>query len=446
MSPTDTDSSATRRVRSPYPVVTLVGRPNVGKSTLFNRLSGSRVAIVHAAAGTTRDIVRKTISWKGRSFELCDSGGILSAAQDSLQKAVEQQVLRAIRESELIIWVVDVNEGIHPSDQELAPLLRRSAKKVILAANKADHPSPQHGLDFYRLGFKEVVPVSAIQGHGSGELLDRIASFLPCGAVESDKPSMTLAIVGEPNSGKSTFVNALLREERALVSSVPGTTRDALEEHLRWNDQVIALVDTAGMRSRNKIKEPVGFFSLSRTREAIQRADVVLLLFDASAGVTKATKDVFRLIWDSGKGCVLVANKWDLVSVSKKEFEEGLLHAAAFWQGMKLETMSALRGDGVDRPVRAALAIAEISRSKIPTKKLNDFLVRAVRRNAPPPTVKFKYFVQTGINPPAFLLFVKNLRRLPENYVLYFRNRLIQDFKLEGVPVKISVKEEARKD
>ncbi|MBI4550035.1 MAG: ribosome biogenesis GTPase Der [Candidatus Omnitrophica bacterium] len=442
----DINSQATRRVRSFHPTVTLVGRPNVGKSTLFNRLSGSRVAIVHSASGTTRDLVRKTVSWKGRKFELCDSGGVLLGAGDDLQRAVEKQVLQAIRESDLIVWVLDVNEGILPVDFELAAKIRQSAKTVIVTPNKADHPSVQQGLDFYSLGFKDVVPVSANQGHGSGELLDRIVSYLPAGEQADLKPALTIALVGEPNSGKSTYLNALLREERSIVSEIPGTTRDALIEYMRWEDELIAVVDTAGLRSRNKIKEPVGFFSLSRTREAIQKADVVLLLFDASAGVTKMTKDVFRLIWDSGKGCVLVANKWDLVTLSRQEFRKRLIHAAAFWEGMRLETLSALLGKGLDQPIRAAREIADRAKIKFPTKQLNEFLTRVTRRNAPPPTVKFKYFVQVGVQPPSFLLFVKNRRRLPDNYILYFRNRLIEELQLEGLPVNVSIKEEARKD
>jgi len=431
-----------------YPVVAIVGRPNVGKSTLFNRLVGRRRAIVHHESGTTRDFIEEVISWRSKEFLLVDTGGVHFAAKKTLESAVEAQARRILQDADILLWVVDLQSGPAPLDHDLAEILRRSGKNVIVVPNKADRGTQDaEAAIFMRLGFKEMIPVSALHGHGTGELLDAVAGRLPVKAIQQAlKPDFYIAIVGEPNAGKSTFLNQILKEERAIVSEMPGTTRDVIEELIPWRERWIGLLDTAGMRARSKQKEVSAFFSMSRTREAIQKADIVLLFFDAERGFLESSKRIARLICDEGKGLVLVANKWDKVRGAKNRYEEILKKWLPFLGKPRMEFISALDGANLEGPLDAALALWKLYCSNIPTKSLNDFLKWVSAKNPPPPTVKLKFMVQYGTRPPSFSLFVKNMKRIPAEYFLYLRNRLVERYKFEGIPVLIHWKEAEYKE
>ncbi len=429
------------------PRIAIVGRPNVGKSTLFNRLLGYRKAIVHKESGTTRDYVRETFSWLGRTFCLVDTGGFEFATRQTLQSGIEKQVEQAISDSDLLLWVVDVSTGPLPLDERLAEKLRRSHKKVFLVINKADNPAKDfHDSNFFRLGIADMFPVSALHGLGTGELLDRIVHEFP--HREDTKmvdPLFTVAIVGEPNSGKSTYLNQLLKQERVLVSDLPGTTRDSIEEVIVWEGKSVQIIDTAGLKARSKVKEVAAFFSLARTREAIQKADVVLLFFDAARGFLKNSKTIARLIYDEGKACILVANKWDLVKGFKNEYELALKRGSRFLEFFTIVFISALNRQGIENPIEKAYVLWRASQRKIPTKDLNKFLKIATEKNPPPPTLKFKFLVQKGSKPPSFVLFAKHRNRLPESYFLYLENQLVRYFGFEGIPIRIFVREAAKK-
>lgn len=427
------------------PIVAIVGRPNVGKSTLFNRLVGRRRAIVHHESGTTRDFLEETISWKGRSFRVMDTGGVQFSTGKTLQSAIEAQARKILNQADILLWVVDLQTGPQPLDYDLADVLRRTRKRVLLLPNKADRGDRySDSVAFSKLGFKEIIPVSALHGHGTGELLDAVVQFLPdiqFAAVA--KPDFYIAIVGEPNAGKSTFLNQIVEHERAIVSEIPGTTRDSIEEIIGWRGRPIGLIDTAGMRVRSKMKEVSGFFSMSRTREAIQKADIVLLFFDAERGFLEGSKKIARLISDEGKGLVVVANKWDKVKGSKERYEAILKKWLPFLGKPRMEFVSSLEGTNIRAPLDAAVEVWKLYGSTIPTKSLNDFIAWLMMRNPPPPTVKFKFMVQYATRPPSFSLFTKNRKRIPDEYFLYVRNRLVEHFGLEGIPVVIHLKDSA---
>ncbi len=426
-----------------FPIVVIVGRPNVGKSTLFNRLVGRRKAIVHEVSGTTRDFIRDTVSWNGKFFSLVDTGGIQFAKPGTLQVLIESHAQRTITQADLILWVVDAQAGPQPLDEALANTIRLSNKKTLMVANKADNSIQGSEISsFFKYGFKDILPVSALHGHGTGELLDQIVGELPSAEFqEIKKPLFTLALVGEPNCGKSTYLNQILHEERAIVSDEAGTTRDAIEEQFKWKGKLINLIDTAGLRARSKIKDSVVLFSLARTRDAIQKSDVALLFFDVTADFTKNSKSIARLISDSNKACILVANKWDLVQASKTLYESRFKKQNPFLAPFRLEFISALRGTDIYKPLEDAMNLWEACQKRISTRELNDFIGKVTSRKMPPPTVKLKFIVQTGVKPPTFNLFVKHPKKLDENYLLYLRNQIVKHFAFEGMPVHIHIKD-----
>lgn len=426
-----------------YPVVAIVGRPNVGKSTLFNRLIGRRRSIVHHESGTTRDFIQEVISWRGNDFLLVDTGGVQFAAAKTLESSIDEQARQFLTRADILLWVVDLQSGPAPLDYDLADILRRSEKNIIVVPNKADRGTQGADADvFMRMGFKEMIPVSAMHGHGTGELLDAVVTRLPLNEQrEVLKPDFYIAIVGEPNAGKSTFLNQILSEDRAIVSEIPGTTRDSIEEIIPWRGKTIGLIDTAGMRARSKQKEVSGFFSMSRTREAIQKADIVLLFFDAERGFLESSKRIARLICDEGKGLVLVANKWDKVDRGESRYEEILKKWLPFLGKPRMAFVSALEGKNLEAPLDSALELWKFYCANVATKSLNDFLKWVSAKNPPPPTVKLKFMVQYKTRPPSFTIFAKNRKRIPVEYFLYLRNRLVERYKLEGIPIVLHFKE-----
>ncbi|HNV86694.1 MAG TPA: ribosome biogenesis GTPase Der [Candidatus Omnitrophota bacterium] len=439
------DLRPTESSRQPgsLPVVAIAGRPNVGKSTLFNRIVGRRKAIVQKEKGTTRDSIQEAVSWQNKAFLLTDTGGLEFAPKNTLQAAVESQAEEALRNADLILWVVDEQEGIIPLDERIAEKLRRADKKIILVSNKSDSAARDfRDSDCYRLGIPDVFKVSALHGHGTGDLLDRIAEILPDSDGYSPNPwEFTLAIAGEPNSGKSTYLNRILGKSRALVSSVPGTTRDCITETLSRDGRTIRIVDTAGFRTRDKVKEASTFFSISRTQQAIQESDLVLLFFDATRGFTKTSKVIAGLVRDAGRGVVLVANKWDLSEKGKDSYAEEFKEDIPFLTECPLEFISALNGENIEAPIRSAFALWENYARRISTRALNETLRQILRRKPPPPPAKISFLLQTGVRPPSFVFFCRHLKRIPDHYALYLKNSLSEKFRLGGLPIRIRLKE-----
>jgi len=425
-----------------YPVVAIVGRPNVGKSTLFNRLVGRRKAIVQKEKGTTRDSIQEAVTWQGKTFLLADTGGLEFAPKNTLQAAVEIQAETALSEADLILWIVDSLEGIVSLDERIAEKLRKANKKILLVANKSDTPSRDFkNSDFYRFGIPDFFHVSAMHGHGTGDLLDRIAELLPPASEFSPSPwEFTLAIVGEPNSGKSTYLNRMLGRNRALVSPIPGTTRDAIEEALVRDGKTIRIVDTAGFRTRDKVKEASTFFSMNRTRQAIQDSDIVLLFFDAQRGFLKTSKVIAGLVRELGRGVVLVANKWDLVEKTKSAYAEDFKGDIAFLTTCPMEFISAINGENIESPIRQAFSLWDAYKRKISTHDLNETLHVLLKRKPPPPPAKVTFLLQTGIKPPSFVFFCRQIKRIPEHYLLYLKNSLSEKFQLGGVPIRVRLK------
>jgi GTP-binding protein len=425
------------------PIVAIVGRPNVGKSSLANRFLGRREAVVAETPGVTRDRRRWEVEWSGHRFTIVDTGG-LEPGQKGLEADVAAQARVAIASADLILLVVDVSAGPIEDDLVLASSLRRSGKPVVVAANKVDDPRTASGAaDFFRLGLGEPRSVSALHGTGSGDLLDAVVELLP------DDPKLpapawaSLALVGRPNVGKSSLLNALLGEGRALVAPDPGTTRDPVDATIALTDgRELRLVDTAGMRRQVRIDDPIEYFSFLRARDTLARADVAVLVVDATSGVTGHDQRIAQAIVEAGKACVVLLNKWDAVTrdeTDRARLEQAIEERLRFlpW-GTRLR-VSALTGRGVDRVVPAAEAAVEAHRRQVTTSSLND-IVQTAQRERPPPraggkNTRIRYAVQTGIGPPTIALF--STGRLETSYLRYLERRLRAAVPLEGTPVRM---------
>jgi len=429
------------------PTVAIVGRPNVGKSTLFNRILGRRVAIVAERPGVTRDRQFAVADWAGRDFRLVDTGGILDDDDGPLDREVRRQVHTAVENADVLLFVVDGRAGVHPVDQHVADLMRKSGRPVVLAVNKLDDPAgalEQH--EFHRLGLSEPIPVSALSGRGTGDLLDRVVQSLPePSASEADDVSLRLAVIGKPNVGKSSFVNRLLGEERVLVHHEAGTTRDAIDTYLEFEGDRICLIDTAGLRRRSRVDDDVEFYSRLRAARAIERADVCALAVDCEAGVTNQDFRIGEQAWNAGCGLVLVANKWDLIEERGPEvvarFERELRERAAYLRWVPILTVSALSGKRVRRVLEIARRVEEERQRRIPTAEVNRVVRALVARQQPPQgsrgDVKILYASQVATAPPTFVVWVNRPRDLIDSYVRYLHNGFREAWGFEGVPLRI---------
>lgn len=431
--------------KGPLPVIAIVGRPNVGKSTLFNRLIGKRKSIVQKESGTTRDLIQEPVIWQGKKFILMDTGGLEFAPSDTLQAAVESQVEQALDQADLLLWTVDASAGLVPLDERLAEKLRHANKRIFLVVNKSDDAArSEKETDFYKLGFKDSFRVSAMHGNGTGDLLDGITEVLPATAeADMQDPSylFTIAIAGEPNSGKSTYLNQILGENRSLVAPIPGTTRDSVECLLERNGERWRVIDTAGFRTRNKVQEASTFFSLARTRDAIHDSDIVLLLFDAERGFTKTSKAIADFIQEAGKGVVLVANKWDKVKMPKADYARDLRKSITFLSLWPIEFMSALQGAFTEAPINRARALWNAYTRRVQTRDLVLALKQFVARKPPPPATRVNFILQTTIKPPSFTFFARHIGHIPSHYALYLENELSRKFHFEGIPIRVRIKE-----
>ncbi len=427
------------------PIVAVVGRPNVGKSTLFNRIVGQRIAIVEDTPGITRDRLYAEAEWRGRQFVLTDTGGILFNETDPLTVQVAQQAQLAMEEADVIVMVVDATEGVTGTDETLALELRKTKVPVILVANKVDNEKvEQESSDFYRLGFEVIFPVSSIHGRGLADALDAVIDSMPAISDEDVYPSdaIRISIVGRPNVGKSSILNAILGEERVIVSDIPGTTRDAIDTLITHGEQEIVLIDTAGIRRAGKIQGSVEYYTVLRAVRALERGDVGLLVVDAEAGVLDGDKRVGGFIHDAGRACVIVVNKWDLVKgkTSFKAFAEHVRTEIPFLDYAPIVFVSALEGSGISEVVPAGIEVAGNHAMRVSTGELNRLVQSAV--DAHPISrkgrqLRIKYATMPVVKPPTVILFVNDPELVHFSYIRYIENQIRKVFGYQGTPIRI---------
>ncbi len=429
------------------PIVAIVGRQNVGKSTLLNRLVGKRIAIVADLPGTTRDRVFADVSWQGVEFTVVDTGGLELKPSSTIARGVKEQVEVAIAEADVIIFLVDAADGVIPSDLEVAEMLRGSSKPMVIAANKADNARlASEAVEFYQLGLGEPLAISAHHGRGTAELLDKIISLLPTpSAVGTEAEIMKLAIVGRPNVGKSTLLNALLGEERAIVDEVPGTTHDAINTLLDFGGQNVILIDTAGIRRRGRWGKGVERYSVIRALRAIDEADVVLLVLDATELLTSQDEHIAGYIQQAAKGVILVVNKWDLaVNQDMAEGNRYIRSRLKFMSYAPVVYTSAKFGQGVDRVMPQAFQVYQERLKRLPTTEVNSVVQQAVAAHSLPrkgsKQLKILYATQAEVNPPTFVFFVNDAKLIHFSYQHYLENKLRQSFGFAGTPFRLVFK------
>jgi len=425
-------------------IVAIVGRPNVGKSTLFNRLVGKRIAIVEDTPGITRDRLYAEAEWVGKHFVVVDTGGFVMNEKDPLTMQVKGQAEVAISEADVIVFMVDAQEGLTPADHEVADVLRRTRKPVLLVANKVDNERlEREAMEFYTLGLGDIHAVSSLHGRGIAELLDAIVEKLPSQRSEEDFPedAVRIAIVGRPNVGKSSLLNAILNEERAIVSEIPGTTRDAVDTYFEHGNDKIILIDTAGIRRAGKVQRSIEYYSVLRAVRAIERADVASVVIDASEGVTDGDKRVAGYSHEAGRAGVIVVNKWDLVKdVSTKEFGRMVRREMPFMNYAPIVFTSAVQGKGVGDVIDSAILAAQNHAMRLPTAELNRIITEAC--DARPYSSKGRelrvyYSTMPVVKPPTIVLFVNDPDIIHPTYRRYLENQLRKRYPYEGTPLRI---------
>jgi GTP-binding protein len=426
------------------PVVSIVGRPNVGKSTFFNRLVGRRKAIVHDEYGVTRDRHYGESFWNGHDFTVIDTGGYLPEDMNVMTVGIREQVHIALEESDIILLVVDAETGINTLDKSVAALLREQDKPVIVVCNKADNEERRmNATEFYELGIEDLFPISAISGTGTGELLDKVAEYLPKTKPEPESKVPKLAFVGRPNVGKSSLFNALLDDERAIVTEIAGTTRDSINSNLQYNGKEYVLVDTAGLRKRAKVKENIEFYSTVRTEKAIRECDIAILILDAMRGFEEQDKRVIREAEKFNKGLMIVLNKWDLVTDKDthtvREFEKYIYESVPQLYYVPILTISAMNKQRVHKVIEMAQQVIEERKKEISTSDFNDFLEHMLGEKPLPmkrgKQLKITYATQVKSNPPVFKFFMNSPNELPPNYRKYIENKIRERFGFTGVPI-----------
>jgi GTP-binding protein len=451
------------------PVVALVGRPNVGKSTLFNRIVGQRRAIVEDIPGTTRDRLYGDAEWNGIVFAIVDTGGLeilesrkrqrpqertdpLSTASVGFIQEIREQAEMAISEADLIIMLVDVLDGPTPADEDVAEVLRRADKPILVAANKADNETRhQAAYEFYALGLGEVYPLSALHGTSIGELLDAVVDALPAVEDEDEPDALKIALVGRPNVGKSSLLNKLLGQERAIVSTIPGTTRDATDTYLTWEGQSVLLIDTAGIRRRGRVERGIEKYSVLRAMKAIARADVVLLLLDAEDLVTAQDAHVAGYILEEMRSIIVVVNKWDLIekdTYTMDAYTKQVRSDLRFLDYVPVLYISALTGQRVHKVLPLAFQVYQERLTRLPTGELNRLVEDATIRHSPPhkagKRLKFLYATQASVDPPTFVFFVNDTRLVHFSYKRYLENQIRRQYGYVGTPLKLVFRSRGR--
>lgn len=427
------------------PIVAIVGRPNVGKSTLFNHLAGQRLSIVHDTPGITRDRIVAKSQWRGRSFSIIDTSGLETRTEDDLAQAMREQVQIAIDMADVIIFLVDLKAGMTAEDQDIAVLLRKTEKPVILAVNKADQvgPLPLEAYEFYQLGFDVLLTISSAHRLGVGDLLDAVFEAFPEQAADADSPErIAVAVIGKPNVGKSSLVNALLGENRLIVSSQPGTTRDAIDSPINTDDGSFTLIDTAGLRKKSRIDSSVEHYSMIRSLAAIERSDVCLILIDATEGTTEQDTKIAGYAHNQGKASIFVVNKWDLRGshqITQDEVEQDIRTTFSFMPYAPIVTVSATNRLRVDRLLPLVRTVYEEAGKRLSTGLLNDVLNEAVAMSPPPQDkgkrLKLYYGTQVGVHPPQVALFINQKDLMHFSYERYLENQLRRAFGFDGTPI-----------
>ena len=438
------------------PLVAIVGRPNVGKSMLFNKLTGKRLSIVEDTPGVTRDRLYAEAEWRGRSFDLVDTGGIEPGTDDQILSFMREQAEIAMASATVIVFVCDIRTGMTAADQEVAGMLQRSGKPVVLAVNKMDstgHTDPDI-YEFYNLGLGEPYPVSAVHGHGTGDLLDACFQFFPPeDGKEPEDDVVKVAIIGKPNVGKSSLVNRILGQERVIVSDVAGTTRDAVDSYFENERGKYLIIDTAGMRKKSKVDDRVEKFSVLRATMAIERSDVCLIMIDAREGVTEQDTKVAGLAHEAGKACVIVVNKWDAIEKDGKtmqRMEEDVRRDLSYMTYAPVLFISARTGQRVDKLFDLIDHVVDQAAMRIPTGVLNQVLNDAQARVQPPTDkgkrLKIYYMTQIGVKPPHFVIFCNDAQLFHFSYQRYIENQIRATFGLTGTPVRITIRQKGDKE
>ncbi|HEX2781634.1 MAG TPA: ribosome biogenesis GTPase Der [Gemmatimonadaceae bacterium] len=432
------------------PVVALIGRPNVGKSALFNRLVESDAAIVSDEAGTTRDRHYARAQWNGRDFWLVDTGGINEDSRLPMDLEIRRQVQEAIGEADLLLLMLDAKVGVHPSDARIVDILRDAQKPWLVVANKVDNPDSTDFYELYNLGAGDPIPVSANNGKGSGDLLDIIVDRIPEVSAPADE-QLHVAVIGRPNVGKSSFVNRLLGEERLVVSDVAGTTRDAIDTPMRFHGRDIVFIDTAGLRRQARVEEGIEFYSGLRTHRAIERADICVLLVDAAEGLHNQDLKIAHMAWDEGRGLVMVVNKWDIKEdkgdKSAAHFQRDAAEKAPFLKFVPWLFTSALTGQRVNKVLDVILAVEAERKKRIPTSEVNEGLHNLLARRQPPQAagreVKLNYATQVSVAPPTIAVFGNHPDLVQEHYVRFLHNGFREMWGFTGSPLRIVLRRKA---
>lgn len=431
------------------PLVAIIGRPNVGKSTFFNRMIKSRKAIVDAQEGITRDRIYGKMEWGGRELNIVDTGGFIPDDADIFNKPIRNQIIEAVDEADMIIFIVDGRENITASDRELGQIIHNSGKNCILVLNKCDHPGyDENVFQWYELGIETIMPISALSGRSTGDLLELIFQKIDISTSDQDQideNSVRIAIIGMPNVGKSSLTNALLQKEKSIVTPIAGTTRDSIDSHLVWYGRNITIVDTAGMRKLAKVTESVEYYSMVRAKQSTESADVVLVLIDAEKGFCRQDKTIIDYIIKMGKGLLLIVNKWDLIEKDSGTMSEYIRTISGDFKTLShypILFISALTRQRVSKVLDVAWNVYELTHKKINTKELNVWLEKTIRSHPVPASqgksVKLKFITQVHSNPPVFAIFSNYPKLISTSYRRYLENELYEHFNLQGVPIKIS--------
>ncbi len=430
------------------PLVALVGRPNVGKSTFFNKVVGKKISIVENIPGVTRDRIYADAEWCGRQFSLVDTGGLELKSTDEMWRHIQTQAEIAIETADVIILFADAKIGLNAGDEDVAIKLRKSGKPVVLAVNKLDNYSPEKLFEFYILGLGEPFGISAEHGTGIGDLLDEVVSYFDSTDTSENVDSVKICVVGKPNAGKSSLCNKLLGFNRTIVSNIAGTTRDAIDTPFKYKGKDYVLIDTAGIRKKRSVEEDLEYYSVLRALGAIRRADVCVIMIDAEAGITEQDVKICGYVHEQGKPSVIVMNKWDLIEKDTNTvnlFNAKLSEELKFMDYFKSVYVSAKTGQRTDKIIDLCDSVLENANRKITTGQLNDLILDCVRANEPPSVngkrLKIKYSTQIGTNPPTFVLFVNESALMHFSYKRYLENCLRRAYDFSGTPIKIAVRE-----
>ena len=438
------------------PLVAVVGRPNVGKSTLFNRISGSRISIVEDTPGVTRDRIYSDVSWLDKHFTLIDTGGIEPKSKDEILSKMREQAQIAIEMADVVVLIVSAKDGVTANDHEVAQMLLKAKKKIVLAVNKVDNPGepPMEFYEFYNLGLGDPLAISAVNGLGLGDLLDEITAKFPEDADTSESDDeIKVAIIGRPNAGKSSLINKLMGEERVIVSDIAGTTRDAIDTHYEKDGNKFLFIDTAGIRRKSKVNEAIEKFSVIRSYAAVDRSDVCVIMIDGTEGVAEQDTKIAGYAHEQGKACIFVINKWDIVTKNDKtmnEFKYKIRETFAFMSYASIMFTSAKTGRNIAALLEEIIKVNEQHKRRITTGMLNDVINEAVNKQQPPSDkgkrLRIYYGTQAGIAPPTFVLFVNDKELFHFSYLRFIENQIRENFGFLGTPINIIIRERKKKD